>query len=232
MDDAIALWVRTCIAFSVPQLDMQQKQKICFNIFTWLFLLVMAYVISLVSINYVSCIWPIWFLFLTKPKPVYFYGNNFFLSPSSFRIIINLFAHGIYQVWSIIWQLSLSRTEMWVWTNLQEIWTLISILLFTLYIIWTNRATFISFRIISLKMNGFSKIFLYIVYKLPPFINVSQYNFISPVISHNQIRKLIEVPVLFFSLYTDIYILISHFLELFVIVNVDFFHKNMYTQMK
>lgn len=97
------------------------------------FLLVVAHAVSIVSINYISGISPIWFLFLTKPKPVCSYGNNF--PPSSFRIILNLFAHGIYQVRGIIWQMSLSRTGLWVWTSLQESWPLISVLSFTPYII-------------------------------------------------------------------------------------------------
>lgn len=132
MGDITALWGRTCTDVSVLQLNLQNKRFVLIFSLGY-FSLVMAHAVSIVSINYISGISPIWFLFLTKLKPVCSYGNNF--PPSSFRIILNLFAHGIYRVRSIIWQMSLSRTGLWVWTSLQESWPLISVLPFTPYII-------------------------------------------------------------------------------------------------
>lgn len=81
MGDIIALWSERALLFLYHNRTCNTNKKFVLIFSLGYFLLVMSHVVLLVSIHYISCIWPIWFLFLTKPKPVCSYGNNLFFFP-------------------------------------------------------------------------------------------------------------------------------------------------------
>lgn len=141
--DVVILWVRTGITVSVTQSNRQHKQKICFNLSLGYFLFDTSHVVSLVFVNYILCIWPIFSLFLkNQTKIVFVLMETFIFPPSSFRIILNLFAQEISQVWSIIWKLSFPRIGIRIWTNLQESGPLLSILPLTPCVVMDKSCNF------------------------------------------------------------------------------------------